>query len=80
MQKLAIDAGFTCPNRDGSKGKGGCTYCDNDAFNPSYCHPENPSGSKSKKALNSMQKDTGRATRYLAYFQPYSNTYAPWKN
>ena len=39
VQKLTIDAGFTCPNRDGSVGIGGCTYCLNDAFNPSYCQP-----------------------------------------
>ena len=40
VQKLSIDAGFTCQNRDGTKGVGGCTYCNNDAFNPSYCKPE----------------------------------------
>ncbi len=40
VQKLTIDAGFTCPNRDGTKGTGGCTFCLNDAFNPSYCTPE----------------------------------------
>ncbi len=39
VQKVSIDAGFTCPNRDGTKGTGGCTYCNNDAFNPSYCQP-----------------------------------------
>ncbi|OYT13650.1 MAG: radical SAM protein, partial [Bacteroidetes bacterium 4572_114] len=39
VQKVTVDAGFTCPNRDGSKGTGGCTYCNNDAFNPSYCSP-----------------------------------------
>jgi len=42
VQKLTIDAGFTCPNRDGSKGIGGCTYCNNDAFNPSYCSSAKP--------------------------------------
>ena len=40
VQKLTIDAGFSCPNRDGTKGNGGCTFCLNDAFNPSYCTPE----------------------------------------
>ncbi|HPI29059.1 MAG TPA: TIGR01212 family radical SAM protein, partial [Bacteroidales bacterium] len=40
LQKLSIDAGFTCPNRDGTLSTGGCTYCSNDAFNPSYCLPE----------------------------------------
>ncbi|PKP01033.1 MAG: TIGR01212 family radical SAM protein, partial [Bacteroidetes bacterium HGW-Bacteroidetes-9] len=42
VQKVSIDAGFTCPNRDGSVASGGCTYCNNDAFNPSYCHPSKP--------------------------------------
>ncbi len=40
VQKLTIDAGLSCPNRDGSKGTGGCTFCLNDAFNPSYCNPQ----------------------------------------
>ena len=40
VQKVSIDAGFTCPNRDGLLSVGGCTYCDNKAFNPSYCHPD----------------------------------------
>ncbi|MDX9930589.1 MAG: hypothetical protein RBS37_12140, partial [Bacteroidales bacterium] len=39
IQKVSIDAGFTCPNRDGTRGSGGCTYCNNDAFSPSYCTP-----------------------------------------
>ncbi|MBU2466909.1 MAG: TIGR01212 family radical SAM protein, partial [Bacteroidetes bacterium] len=39
VQKISLDAGFTCPNRDGTKGRGGCTFCANDAFNPSYCQP-----------------------------------------
>ena len=42
MQKVSIDAGFSCPNRDGTKGTGGCTYCNNRAFNPSYCNPQKP--------------------------------------
>jgi uncharacterized protein len=77
MQKLAIDAGFTCPNRDGTRGFGGCTYCDNDAFNPSYCHPGK---SISRQILEGIEFHTNRyrrASKYLAYFQPYSNTYAP---
>ena len=37
VQKISLDAGFTCPNRDGSKGRGGCTYCNNQTFNPAYC-------------------------------------------
>lgn len=77
LQKIVLDAGFTCPNRDGKVGRGGCTYCDNAAFHPSY--------STSGKSLH-QQLDEGiefhkvryRTTEhYLAYFQSYSNTYAP---
>lgn len=77
LQKIVLDAGFTCPNRDGKVGRGGCTYCDNAAFHPSY--------STAGKGLH-QQMDEGiefhkvryRTTEhYLAYFQAYSNTYAP---
>ncbi len=77
LQKIVLDAGFTCPNRDGKVGRGGCTYCDNAAFHPSY--------STAHKSLH-QQLDEGigfhkvryRTTEhYLAYFQSYSNTYAP---
>ena len=77
IQKLAIDAGFTCPNRDGSQGHGGCTYCDNDAFNPSYCHPEKSVRTQIEEGIEFHTRRYRRASRYLAYFQPYSNTYAP---
>lgn len=74
VQKLAIDAGFTCPNRDGHVGYGGCTYCNNQTFNPSYCQ-----GAKSV----SVQIEEGKQffarkypeMKYLAYFQAYTNTY-----
>ena len=77
LQKIVLDAGFTCPNRDGKVGRGGCTYCDNAAFHPAY--------STAGKSLH-RQMDEGiefhkvryRTTEhYLAYFQAYSNTYAP---
>jgi radical SAM protein (TIGR01212 family) len=77
VQKLAIDAGFTCPNRDGSKGVGGCTYCDNDAFNPSYCHPGKSITTQIEEGIEFHSRRYRRASRYLAYFQPYSNTFAP---
>ena len=77
VQKLTIDAGFTCPNRDGSKGHGGCTYCDNDAFNPSYCLPEKSIRKQIVEGIEFHANRYRRANRYLAYFQPYSNTYAP---
>lgn len=77
VQKLAIDAGFTCPNRDGSTGFGGCTYCNNDTFNPSYCNPEKSVGTQIEEGIEFHAVRYKRASRYLAYFQPYSNTYAP---
>ena len=77
IQKLSIDAGFTCPNRDGNKGKGGCTYCNNDAFNPSYCDPDKPVEQQIREGIEFHEWRYRRASKYLAYFQPYSNTYAP---
>jgi len=75
-QKLSVDAGFTCPNRDGSKGVGGCTYCNNDAFNPSYCAPEKSIAQQIAEGIEFHKKRYRRANSYLAYFQAYSNTYA----
>jgi radical SAM protein (TIGR01212 family) len=77
VQKLSIDAGFTCPNRDGAKGEGGCTFCDNDAFNPSYCNPVKSITQQIKEGIEFHKVRYRRARRYLAYFQAYSNTYAP---
>lgn len=76
VQKISINAGFSCPNRDGSKGWGGCTYCNNQTFNPEYCHTE--------KSV-SLQLEEGKSffarkypsMEYLAYFQAYTNTYSP---
>jgi radical SAM protein (TIGR01212 family) len=77
VQKLSLDAGFTCPNRDGTKGEGGCTFCDNDAFNPSYCNPVKTITQQIKEGIDFHRIRYRRASRYLAYFQAYSNTYAP---
>ncbi len=77
IQKLSIDAGFTCPNRDGTLGRGGCTYCNNDAFNPSYCHPGKSVEKQIQEGIEFHTNRYRRAEMYLAYFQPYSNTYAP---
>ena len=77
VQKLAVDAGFTCPNRDGTKGHGGCTYCDNNAFNPSYCLPEKSIRQQVEEGIEFHSKRYRRASRFLVYFQSYSNTYAP---
>lgn len=77
VQKLTIDAGFTCPNRDGTVGVGGCTYCNNDAFNPSYCNPKKSITQQIEEGIEFHAVRYRRAERYLAYFQAYSNTYAP---
>ena len=75
VQKVSIDAGFTCPNRDGFIAKGGCTYCNNNAFNPSYCKPEKTVSEQIKQGIEFHNVRYRKVTKYLAYFQAYSNTY-----
>jgi uncharacterized protein len=77
VQKLTIDAGFTCPNRDGTRGYGGCTFCLNDAFNPSYCTPHKTITRQIQEGIEFHGKRYRRAEQYLAYFQAFSNTHAP---
>lgn len=77
VQKLTLDAGFTCPNRDGSVGVGGCSYCLNDAFNPSYCTPRKSVQQQLEEGMEFHRNRYRRADAYLAYFQAFSNTYAP---
>ena len=77
VQKVSIDAGFTCPNRDGTSGSGGCTYCNNDAFNPSYCSPSKSISAQLEEGIVFLKKRYRQPFGYLAYFQAYSNTYAP---
>ena len=77
LQKLVVDAGFTCPNRDGSKGRGGCTFCDNNAFHPNYSTPDKSIIQQLEEGIEFHRGRYRRAGGYLAYFQPYSNTYAP---
>lgn len=79
IQKVAVDAGFTCPNRDGTIGTGGCTYCDNESFNPSYCNPDTSITLQIEKGIEFHSKRYRRATGFLVYFQPFSNTYGPQK-
>jgi radical SAM protein (TIGR01212 family) len=76
VQKVSINAGFTCPNRDGYKSTGGCTYCVNDAFNPSYCRSDKSVTVQIREGIDFHKKRYRRASSYLAYFQAYSNTYA----
>ncbi|HPE86376.1 MAG: TIGR01212 family radical SAM protein [Bacteroidales bacterium] len=77
VQKLSVDAGFSCPNRDGTLGTGGCTFCNAEAFNPSYCQPEKSIALQLAEGKEFHAARYRRATRFLAYFQPYSNTHAP---
>jgi radical SAM protein (TIGR01212 family) len=77
VQKISVDAGFTCPNRDGTLARGGCTYCNNKAFNPSYCNPQKPLEQQIREGIEFHKVRYRRADKYLVYFQPYSNTYAP---
>ncbi len=77
LQKIVIDAGFTCPNRDGRVGTGGCTYCNNAAFHPNYSTPDKPVLQQIEEGIE-FHKGRYRNTHdYLAYFQSFSNTYAP---
>ena len=77
VQKISIDAGFSCPNRDGTISTGGCTFCRNDAFNPSYCQPEKSIRQQIEEGIEFHQRRYRRAQSYLAYFQAFSNTYKP---
>lgn len=77
LQKIVVDAGFTCPNRDGSVGLGGCTYCNNDAFHPNYSTPDKPVMQQLEEGIQFHLNRYRTTEDYLAYFQSYSNTYAP---
>ena len=77
VQKISIDAGFSCPNRDGKISTGGCTFCSNEAFNPSYCNPEKSIKQQIEEGIEFHQRRYRRANKYLAYYQPFSNTYKP---
>ena len=76
-QKISIDAGFTCPNRDGTISTGGCSFCNNNAFNPSYCRPEKSISQQIEEGIAFHRRRYRRAQTYLAYFQPYTNTHKP---
>jgi radical SAM protein (TIGR01212 family) len=76
VQKVSVDAGFTCPNRDGTKGLGGCTYCNNKTFKPTYCNLENGITAQVNQGVEFFAKKY-KSMKFLAYFQAYTNTYAP---
>lgn len=90
VQKISIDAGFSCPNRDGSIGKGGCIYCNNASFSPSYC--SDTANRQSQEEMLNLETDNIRRQlrrgkqffdrkypdmKYIAYFQSFTNTYGP---
>lgn len=74
VQKISIDGGFTCPNRDGSKGIGGCTFCNNDTFKPAYCDPILSISDQVTEGVDFFKRNYP-GIKYLAYFQSYTNTY-----
>lgn len=76
LQRLTLDGGFTCPNRDGTLGLGGCTFCDNAAFHPAYTQGKSILA-QIEAGIDFHRKRGRKADGYLAYFQAYSNTYAP---
>lgn len=75
LQKISIDAGFTCPNRDGSKGIGGCTFCNNEGFTPSYLREQRDIHQQIDTGVAFMRRRYPQTRAFLAYFQSYSNTY-----
>lgn len=77
IQKVAVNAGFTCPNRDGTVGRGGCTFCDNAAFTPSYCTPAKSVTQQIDEGIEFHRRRYRTAGSFLVYFQSFSNTYAP---
>lgn len=76
VQKISVNVGFSCPNRDGTKGTGGCIYCDNKTFKPGYCEPEKSVSTQLNQGIAFFEKKYPDM-EYMAYFQSYTNTYAP---
>jgi radical SAM protein (TIGR01212 family) len=74
VQKISVDGGFTCPNRDGKKGRGGCTYCNNDTFNPIYTSAKKSITEQLEEGIAFFEPKY-KTQKYLAYFQVYTNTY-----
>lgn len=74
VQKISINAGFICPNRDGTKGFGGCTYCNNQTFSPGYCRPDKSVSQQLEEGIRFFSRKYS-GMKYLAYFQAYTNTY-----
>ena len=79
VQKISVNAGFTCPNRDGTIGRGGCTYCNNQTFNPAYCTTGKSITTQLEEGKDFFRKKYPDM-KYLAYFQAYTNTYGSLEN
>ena len=77
LQRIPIDGGFTCPNRDGTKGIGGCTFCNSEAFAPSYCRTHQSIAEQIEAGKRFFAEKYRGEVKYLAYFQSFSGTYAP---
>ncbi|MGN1353340.1 MAG: TIGR01212 family radical SAM protein [Alloprevotella sp.] len=75
MQKISVNMGLSCPNRDGRIGSGGCAYCRNDAFSPAYCHNHQSVSGQLEEGIRFFARKYPEM-RYLAYFQTFTNTYA----
>jgi radical SAM protein (TIGR01212 family) len=76
VHRVSLDAGFTCPHRDGTKGRGGCIYCDEAGSRADYCQPELPIAEQLRRGKVRLARRF-KAQKFIAYFQPYTNTYAP---
>ncbi|MBO4489036.1 MAG: TIGR01212 family radical SAM protein [Bacteroidales bacterium] len=76
IRKIPVDAGFTCPNRDGTCGRGGCTFCLNEAFAPRYCHAAKPVTQQVAEGIDFHRKRRKSIDEIFVYFQSFSNTYA----
>jgi radical SAM protein (TIGR01212 family) len=74
VQKISVNAGFTCPNRDGKVGRGGCTYCNNQSFVPEYCQPTKSVAQQIAEGIEFFAHKY-KSQKYLVYFQSFSNTY-----
>ncbi|SFN16348.1 hypothetical protein SAMN05660284_00697 [Formivibrio citricus] len=79
VQKVSVSAGFNCPNRDGSKGIGGCTFCNNAGFTPSYLRDHSEITAQLETGLNFLAQRYPETTHFVAYFQAYSNTYGEFE-
>ncbi len=77
VQKVTVDAGFTCPNRDGTVARGGCIYCNNESFNPGYNSAAKSIRQQIDEGVEFLKRRYKNVRKFIVYFQPYSNTYAP---